>query len=425
MRGIRAVVAALGLFCWTGDAAAATPSGARRAAAPAVAAVRDYPSPHFLIHTDLPAKEAHELLRQLETEQKLLAAYWNWPAAGVLECYVAQDFAAWPEEIVGLMEAEGVKKIREGAGVCISRVRTRGGKPIAAKSRLYAVARDRQGAQVPLHEAVHGYCQQTFGRTGPRWYSEGMAELGHYWVNNQRGVHVPEVVIRCLRRTEPRRIDELIVTDSSTGGTWRDYCWWWLLCHLLENNPNYTKEFRLLGSALLTGKPAGFQETFGPRMKELTCEYNLFLKHLQNGYRVDLCALDWNRKFAGLATAGRTAAAAVAANRGWQPSGAAVAAGAEYDYTAAGSWRLGKAGKPIGPDGGPGGEGRLVGAIMTDYAMSEEFELGASGAFQAAAGGNLYLRCRAPWNQLADNTGRINVKIKLKEAAAPQPAAKP
>jgi hypothetical protein len=373
-------------------------------------AVRNYQSQHFLIHTDLSAAEAHELLKQLEAELKLISAYWGRPPSGVIEGYVANDFASWPEDYVSQMDPTGVAKIREGAGVCIGKVMSSGNR-FVAKCRLFAVARDAQGGQVPLHEAVHAYCQQTFGRSGPRWYAEGMAELGHYWIDNRKGVNAPDVVIRYLCKEKPRKIEELIVTESSTGGTWQDYAWWWFLCHLLENNPNYSAEFRALGPELLAGKDTGFRQVFGAKIDELTFEYDFFLEHLEAGYRVDLCSWDWKRKFFALGP-GRSVSATIQANRGWQPSGLTVTAGAKYEYVASGNWSAGKKSEETDADGAADGRGRLVGVLMKGFQLGKEIELGQSGSFIAPSAGNLYLRCRCDWAKIADNSGRIAVKFK-------------
>jgi hypothetical protein len=409
MRGILASIAVGALLFSIADAPAFAQRSGRMSRDRNASVVKDFSSAHFWLHTDLPAKEANELLKKLETEQKLIAAYWGRPFVGVLEGYVAKDFSVWPETIVSQMEPGGVAKICEGAGVTIAKVASSGNR-FLAKSHLYAVARDNIGRQVPLHEAVHGYCQQTFGRTGPMWYAEGMAELGHYWLEGKKGVHAPEVIIRYLRKAKPRRLEELIVTKQELGGTWQDYAWWWFLCHLLENNPNYTAQFRALGLELLTGKDTGFRQAFGAKIKELTFEYDFFLAHLQNGYRVDLCAWDWNRKFFGT-TAGRTVMAQVQAGRGWQPSGLIVAAGANYAYGATGTWRTARNAEPIDANGNPEGYGRLVGVVMNDYRLGEAFSLGKSGRFTAPADGRLYLRCANEWAKIAGASGRVAVRF--------------
>jgi hypothetical protein len=418
MQGLRTAAAVVALCCLIVGAATVDARAAKRNRAASVSVVQDYSSAHFLIHTDLPAKEAQQLLRDLENELKLIATYWGRQPSGGIECYVANDFSKWPESIVSQMEPDGVAKIHEGAGVCIGKVRSSGNR-FVAKCRVYAVARDKQGGQVPLHEAVHGYCQQTFGRTGPRWYAEGMAELGHYWIDNKKGVAAPKVVIDYLRKAKPRRIEDLIDKTKSPGGTWHDYAWWWFLCHLLENNPNYTNDFRVLGIELLTGKEAGFEQVFWPKLDQLKFEYALFLKHLQPGYRVDLCAWDWNRKFFALTGPGRSVSAVIAANRGWQPSGAIVVGGVNYTYTAAGNWRIHGHAEAAGPSGTPDGAGRLVGVVMKDYALSDEFELGEAGSFTAPSDGRLYLRCRAAWNQIAGSSGHATVKLRLKSPDGP------
>lgn len=421
MRGFRAALVVAMLILLVADAATAAPRAGRRTGGAATPVVQDYSSAHFLIHTDLPAREAQTLLRQLETELKLISTYWGRPSSGILECYVAKDIATWPPEILSQMEPGGLAKIREGAGVCIGKIMSSGDK-FMAKCHVYAVARSNTGSQVPLHEAVHGYCQQTFGRTGPKWYAEGMAELGHFWVNNKKGVNAPDVVIQYLQKAPRRKLDDLIATESTTGGTWQEYCWWWSLCHLLENNPNYTKQFRLLGIELLTKKErdaAGFQDAFGPKIQELRFEYGLFLDHLQPGYRADLCAWDWNRKFFDLSKASsRTVSAGVQASRGWQPSGLTLTAGVEYVYKSSGTWRAKKDAEAVNAGGATGGEAKLVGIVMKDYKLGKEFELGSSGRFTAPSDGNLFLRCRLPWNQLADATGRVSVKFKIKGADA-------
>jgi hypothetical protein len=413
-----AAVLAFSLLLFAVPSTACAQRAGKKNKAGANSTVQTYPSPHFLLHTDLPPGEARELLKQLEVEVKLIAVYWGRPPSGILECYVAKDLATWPEQLLNSMEPKGIAKIREGAGVCLGTTMSAGDR-FMAKARVYAVSKEG----VPLHEAVHGYCLQTFGRSGPHWYAEGMAELGHYWLNGKKGVNANPYVIKYLRESPPRQLADLIVTDEELGGTWQDYAWWWFLCHLLENNPNYSAEFRALGPELLAGKDTGFRQVFGARIKELTFEYGFFLQHLETGYRVDLCSWDWKRKFFTL-IAGRAVSATIQANRGWQPSGLTVSANTRYEYSATGTWRTGKDAETVDVGGASEGRGRLVGILMKDYQLGEEFELGQSGSFTAPADGNLYLRCRAVWNKLADNSGRITVKFRLKGQDATSPAEK-
>ena len=64
--------------------------------------------------------------------------------------------------------------------------------------------------------------------------------------------------------------------------------------------------------------------------------------------------------------------------------------------------------------------------MLDGYKLGKEFELGESGYFTAPSNGNLYLRCRVAWNEIADNSGRVTVKLRLKSSdATPKPAKEP
>ncbi len=52
---------------------------------------------------------------------------------------------------------------------------------------------------------------------------------------------------------------------------------------------------------------------------------------------------------------------------------------------------------------------------MKDYQLGPEFELGAKGSLQLEAGGDLYLRCRNAWSELAGDRGHVTVKFQVHE----------
>ena len=54
----------------------------------------------------------------------------------------------------------------------------------------------------------------------------------------------------------------------------------------------------------------------------------------------------------------------------------------------------------------------MEGVIFQNFTLSEPFALGAYGTFTPPSAGQLYLRCRDRWNELADNRGMMSVKIK-------------
>jgi hypothetical protein len=382
----------------------------KRPAPTEVEAPADYTSAHFLLHTDMTSKEAQELLKRLETMLDLISKYWGRPPVGLIECYVVKDLDKWP---LDALDPHGRAKIEEGAGVTLTRsasMTVAGTKHVLAKSVVYAVA----DHGTPQHEAVHAYCGQNFGTAGPIWYAEGMAEMGQYWRPNDAAVHIHPGVLEYLQNSTPQTLRDIVDTRnrSYTGDSWQNYAWRWALCHLLANNTNYRERFRPLGLGLLSEEKVSFEQTYGAMADEISFEYLFFVRHLDQGYRVDLCSWDWKKKFKPLAGA-TPISARVVADHGWQPSGVTCVIDQQYDFAAQGSWQTSKTAHETSGDGERGGAGRLVGVLMQDYKLGKPFDLGSYGTFTAPGDGKLYLRCQDKWNELADNKGAMTVKLKL------------
>jgi hypothetical protein len=403
-------------LCLAGSEAAAQgrskriPPGAAAAGRPA-----DYRSAHFLIHTDVSPERAAGLLKKLETMLRLISEYWGRPSSGIIEMYVVEDLANWPDAAVRF-RPEGLAQIRAGGGVCLTE-RLSSGNRFIAKSIVYASA--ARGDGTAQHEAVHAYCGQTFGSTGPTWYAEGMAEMGQYWQEGRSDVNADPHVIKYLRSQPPKPLAETVQTFDLTGDTWQDYAWRWALCHLLANNPNYAPQFRPLGLGLLLNQNVSFEQVYGPVARRLEFEYHFFLAHLAQGYRADLCAWDWKRQFRSLDNTSRALTTRILADRGWQPAAVRVSSGTEYEYAAEGRWNVAKEGESVDADGAAEGRGRLEGVLFRDFRLSRPFSLGTYGSFKFAADGDLYLRCGDDWASLADHSGHISVKIKVKGRGSP------
>jgi len=109
------------------------------------------------------------------------------------------------------------------------------------------------------------------------------------------------------------------------------------------------------------------------------------------------------------------------AARGWQPSALTVDPGTEYEFKTTGKWKTAKDADSVSADGDPQGKGCLTGVLMRDYKLSRPFKLGAKGTFKFSVGADLYLRCHDDWTALGDNSGKIGVRIKVKQIPDEKP----
>ena len=241
---------------------------------------REIRSAHFVLQTDLSDRSANILLAKLETMFGLVSAYFRQQPQRPIECYIVRDLANWPNEL----DAAAAKQIRDGSGITVSQ-----GLGDQAKAVVYAC----DDHAIVQHEAMHAFCAQTFGGLGPVWYSEGMAELGQYWRPTVKGVSIDPVVVSYLKNAPEQKLTDIVSAGQITGDSWQAYAWRWALCYLLAKNPNYAARFKTLGINLMTGKKDSLESAFANQLKQMSFEYDLFLKHLGNGYRVDLCSWDW------------------------------------------------------------------------------------------------------------------------------------
>ena len=322
---------------------------------------------------------------------------------------VVHDRSNWP---AGSIPADAVGSIEQDAGITLSLTQTLttgfGDQHIVgAKSVVWA--RDHHG--IPQHEAVHAYCHQTFGRIGPTWYAEGMAEIGKYWSETGSGVQIDDYVMAYLKESEPEDLSLITALDQRTGDSWQNYAWRWALCYLLSANPNYASRFKPLGMALLSGNKTSFEDVYGSMSNEIEFEYQFFLKHMNQGYRCDVCAWDWKTKFLPLRTS-TGVQVKVSANRGWQATRLQMKKGDKIRFSTSGEWSLEKKGPMLTANGDENGHGRLVAVLFHDYQLSEPVDLGEEGEYEATEAGDLFVRCQDDWCQTADNSGSVTVKFK-------------
>ena len=368
---------------------------------------RELRSDHFVLYTDISERSSSVLLAKLETMYELIGKYFGSRSRQPIECYVVHDIKVWPE---GSFEPTALNKILEPAGVTLSRSnRARG----LAKAIVYSC--DDHG--VVQHEAVHAFCVQTFGSTGPVWYSEGMAEMGQYWKPGKLAVDINPAVINYLTNAEPKKMSAIVAAGQITGDSWQAYSWRWALCHLLASNPNYSKRFKKLGINLMAEQEDSFERAYGEVALEISFEYDQFVQNFGNGYRVDLCSWEW--KPCSNLSSNKKIKQDVEAKRGWQATKLQTRADVSYDFAGVGKWKLTAGNEELTADGDGTGRGQLIGAILKDYQLSEPFELGEKGSFVAQTDGQLYVRCRDKWNSLQDNQGEITLHLRRTKKEKP------
>ena len=129
----------------------------------------------------------------------------------------------------------------------------------------------------------------------------------------------------------------------SLGDIKATYAWSWLACQFLEHNPNYQNRFRAMGQDYLAKQDSdAFGKWFDPVAPQLNFEYEFMLNHLAPGYRIDLCAWDWSKRWKTLDHC-RGVRAKILAARGYQPTGLLVTAGQVCAVQASGTWTIQKA----------------------------------------------------------------------------------
>ena len=358
---------------------------------------REVRSAHFVLQTDLSDRSATILLAKLETMYELVSGYFRRQPSRAIECYIVRDIENWPTEL----DEVGAKEIRKGSGLTFS-------QPLNGRTKTVVYA--CQDHAIAQHEAVHAFCIQTFGGLGPVWYAEGLAEMGQYWKPEVRAVNIDPILIGYLNNAPKNQLTKIVAEGQITGDSWQAYASRWAICHLLAHNPNYSARFKTLGVNLMTGQTDSFEAAYAKQVEQISFEYDLFLKNLGNGYRVDLCCWDWQAEAKELTAEGRLDCI-VKAKAGWQATGLQAEAGQVYDFAGLGKWKIDPQ-TEMNADGDGVGQGTLVGVWLSDYQLSKPFELGTRGKFIAPQKGHLFVRCRDAWTNLEDNQGQVRLYLR-------------
>jgi hypothetical protein len=293
-----------------------------------------------------------------------------------------------------------------------------------------------------FHEATHCYMQSMGGTTAdvPVWYLEGMAELfathrlgadgtPHFRVvpdspDEFVGFGRIEMIAHDLREGQGMTLPQLAALSPGKFQQRQSaYAWSWVACLLADRNRRYSRAFQQLGRRYPDESFAAVrEEVFDPLTADFTVEWTLLTRSFEYGHDFAATAID----FVPGAPLAEPMTIDIAADRGWQSTGIALAAGAPVTITAAGQVTLANDPKPwlSEPEGitirYADGEpiGRLLGIVIgatagdppTRY-VGEIVPIGAATTIAPQAAGTLYLRINDFPAELSDNTGGYQITI--------------
>jgi hypothetical protein len=394
------------------------------------ARIRKLDGKHIALYTDLPAQqEIDELPQVFDAAVPLWCQYFGIDTANT---------AGW--KVIGCVMQEKERFVAAGL--------LPGGLPPfpngysrGSELWLYDQPSGYYRRHLLLHEGTHCFMQQWLGGAGPPWYMEGIAELlaTHRWqqgrltlaimpMNRDETPYWGRIKIVKDEAAAGRRmtLDEIMRYDAKAHLRNEPYGWCWAAAAFLDQHPLTQSEFRALKSRTRESSAEfskRFAESLKARWPHINEEWQLFVAECDYGYDVARAALV--RKAAvELPAAG--AAVEVAADRGWQSSGFRLTAGKKYALSAGGRYFVGNQPKPWPCE--PAGvtiryhRGQPLGKLMfclsdldgqpaATSPLLDPQPIGLGGQISPAATGTLYLKINEAASGLADNSGRLQVRI--------------
>ena len=299
-----------------------------------------------------------------------------------------------------------------------------------------------------LHEGTHAVMNKIFGRVGPVWYREGMAELlathqyrdGKLWLNvfpENRSQVEHWGRIKIVREDESqngvRPIAEIVSLPTRAFLSSDAYAWTWALQSFFHRQPKYASLRRSLLEEMKyseRGVTEAFLRGYQRQRAELDYEWNLFVQHLDYGYDSSYETIVRAEDVVELAD-DRIHTVKIDAGKGWQAAGIRIGPGGQIDLVSKGRYRVRQETKPDAPpvpwicepqgitieyyQGRP--LGQLLGAIVPEDASARESRfdpvpIGRRGQMSTKSGGQLYFRINERADRLVDNEGQITVKIR-------------
>jgi hypothetical protein len=301
---------------------------------------------------------------------------------------------------------------------------------------LYDQPTDYYRRHLLLHEGTHVFMATFLGSCGPGWYMEGTAELFATHRLDDRTGHLTLRIMPRNREEVPMLGRIKLIKDARQAGrtlTLPDvmridnrrqlgneaYAWCWAAAKFLDTHPRYRDRFRKLKDHVL-------EPNFNARMRRrfadwrgVSSEWQAFVAAIEHDYDFERTAIDFKP---GKPLGEEPHKITLAADRGWQSSGAALQAGRSYRLAATGRYQI--ATEEIGGavrswPCEPGGvtleyyDGQPLGILLAaiDTTLGKPFAVGLGTTFKPAASGTLYFRVNDSAGKLDDNRGNLSVSI--------------
>lgn len=294
-----------------------------------------------------------------------------------------------------------------------------------------------------LHEGTHWFMHRKFGRSGPPWLMEGMAEwLGtHRWDGNTltMGIipktkdEVPywgriTLIQRQLEAGVAPSLEAILRYGDRAHQQVEAYAWSWAAVVFLKNHPR-TKDIFAVGLTRPMRSDHALSRWIFERLRnqwpQLRQDWNATLTELEYGYdpRQGMMALSVAPEPLGA----EPAHFQIRADQSWQASGILVRGPAKITVSATGDYSVASEPRPWActPAGVTleyyRGEplGKLLMSVGAPIPREPEFSeplstiaIGSGGEFNLDGSGELHFRVNETNGGLADNSGQLTITVR-------------
>jgi len=291
-----------------------------------------------------------------------------------------------------------------------------------------------------LHEGTHAFMHTILKGVGPPWYAEGMAELmaTHQLDQGKLTLNVfpshredvskwgrIEIVQTGFANRKAMTLAKVFAYGPQAHSKNDPYGWCWAAAAFFDGHPRYQARFRQLPAAVTEPDfNQHLQKVFADDWAQVTEDWQLFVANVDYGY--DFARMEIDRTPGQPLPPTTPTKFKVAADRGWQNTGLAVAAGQKYQLRAEGRYQVADVGgKWISEPGGitiryHHGQplGLVMAAVRADQPAAGEASglikpivVGLGTTLEPKRAGTLYLRINDSAGERADNLGGVDVEV--------------